>query len=84
MKVKADTDESSPAAMLASQDLAQRCKELGITTLHIKLHATGGNKTKTPGPEIFLHYSFHHVECKKIYSIIFYATKFDKKQNVFE
>ncbi|KAG0538961.1 hypothetical protein BDA96_03G281800 [Sorghum bicolor] len=26
MKVKADTDESSPAAMLASQDLAQRCK----------------------------------------------------------
>ncbi|KAG6536583.1 hypothetical protein ZIOFF_001641 [Zingiber officinale] len=24
--------------------------ELGITSLHIKLHATGGNKTKTPGP----------------------------------
>ncbi|BBH01089.1 Ribosomal protein S11 family protein [Prunus dulcis] len=51
MKVKADRDESSPyAAMLAAQDVAQRCKELGITALHIKLRATGGNKTKTPGP----------------------------------
>ncbi|KAI3853405.1 hypothetical protein MKW92_017412 [Papaver armeniacum] len=45
MKVKADRDESSPyAAMLAAQD------ELGVTALHIKLRATGGNKTKTPGP----------------------------------
>ncbi|BBN18533.1 small subunit ribosomal protein S14e [Marchantia polymorpha subsp. ruderalis] len=51
MKVKADRDESSPyAAMLAAQDVAVRCKELGITALHIKLRATGGNKTKTPGP----------------------------------
>ncbi|KAL0347025.1 UNVERIFIED_CONTAM: 40S ribosomal protein S14-3 [Sesamum calycinum] len=51
MKVKADRDESSPyAAMLAAQDVAQRCKELGINALHIKLRATGGNKTKTPGP----------------------------------
>ncbi|KAH0450547.1 hypothetical protein IEQ34_021239 [Dendrobium chrysotoxum] len=51
MKVKADRDESSPyAAMLAAQDVAQRCKELGISALHIKLRATGGNKTKTPGP----------------------------------
>ncbi|KAK4759585.1 hypothetical protein SAY87_022716 [Trapa incisa] len=51
MKVKADRDESSPyAAMLAAQDVSQRCKELGITALHIKLRATGGNKTKTPGP----------------------------------
>ena len=32
MKVKADRDESSPyAAMLAAQDVAVRCKELGIT-----------------------------------------------------
>ncbi|KVH89659.1 Ribosomal protein S11 [Cynara cardunculus var. scolymus] len=52
MKVKADRDESSPyAAMLAAQDVSQRCKELGINALHIKLRATGGNKTKTPGPE---------------------------------
>ena len=51
MKVKADRDESSPyAAMLAAQDVAERCKELGITALHIKLRATGGPRTKTPGP----------------------------------
>lgn len=51
MKVKADRDESSPyAAMLAAQDVAVRCKRLGVTALHIKLRATGGNRTKTPGP----------------------------------
>uniref|UniRef100_A0A670Z1V6 Small ribosomal subunit protein uS11 n=1 Tax=Pseudonaja textilis TaxID=8673 RepID=A0A670Z1V6_PSETE len=51
MKVKADRDESSPyAAMLAAQDVAQRCKEMGITALHIKLRATGGNRTKSPAP----------------------------------
>jgi small subunit ribosomal protein S14e len=43
MKVKADRDESSPyAAMLAAQDVAIRCKELGINALHIKIRATGG------------------------------------------
>merc|ERR1712190_557969 len=51
MKVKADRDESSTyAAMLAAQDVAVRCKEIGITALHVKLRATGGNRTKTPGP----------------------------------
>ena len=51
MKVKADRDESSPyAAMLAAQDVAEICKTYGINALHIKLRATGGNKTKTPGP----------------------------------
>merc|ERR1711883_53470 len=51
MKVKADRDESSPyAAMLAAQDVAEKVKTLGITALHIKLRATGGNRTKTPGP----------------------------------
>merc|ERR1711976_974464 len=51
MKVKADRDEASPyAAMLAAQDVAARCKQVGITALHIKLRATGGNRTKTPGP----------------------------------
>eukprot|EP01147_Barroeca_monosierra_P002228 gene2228-5238_t len=51
MKVKADRDESSPyAAMLAAQDVAVRCKELGITALHIKLRATGGVGSKTAGP----------------------------------
>uniref|UniRef100_A0A8C2M1R2 Small ribosomal subunit protein uS11 n=1 Tax=Cricetulus griseus TaxID=10029 RepID=A0A8C2M1R2_CRIGR len=51
MKVKADRDDFSPyAAMLAAQGVAQRCKELGITALHTKLRAAGGNRTKTPGP----------------------------------
>uniref|UniRef100_A0ABD2W1C3 40S ribosomal protein S14 n=1 Tax=Trichogramma kaykai TaxID=54128 RepID=A0ABD2W1C3_9HYME len=64
MKVKADRDEASPyAAMKFScndnitykifqffQDVAEKCKPLGITSLHIKLRATGGNRTKTPGP----------------------------------
>merc|ERR1711903_393987 len=51
MKVKADRDEASPyAAMLAAQDVAAKCKELGIGGLHIKMRATGGNRTKTPGP----------------------------------
>lgn len=51
MKVKADRDESSPyAAMLAAQDVAARCKELGVTALHIKVRGTGGNKSRSPGP----------------------------------
>lgn len=51
MKVKADRDESSPyAAMLAAQDVAEKCKERGITAVHVRLRATGGNRTKTPGP----------------------------------
>jgi len=51
MKVKADRDESSPyAAMMAAQDVVARLKELDITAVHIKLRATGGTKTKTPGP----------------------------------
>mmetsp|Transcript_28893 Transcript_28893/g.92793 ORF Transcript_28893/g.92793 Transcript_28893/m.92793 type:complete len:151 (+) Transcript_28893:63-515(+) len=51
MKVKADRDESSPyAAMFAAQDVAAHCKELGIGALHVKLRATGGTGTRTPGP----------------------------------
>ncbi|KAJ9466435.1 40S ribosomal protein S14 [Diplonema papillatum] len=51
MKVKADRDESSPyAAMLAAQDVAARCKDIGINALHIKMRATGGVGTKSPGP----------------------------------
>ncbi|KAG0525698.1 hypothetical protein BDA96_06G079100 [Sorghum bicolor] len=34
--------------MLAAQEDALRCKELGITAVHIEL--TGGIKTNTPGP----------------------------------
>jgi ribosomal protein S11 len=51
MKVKANRDESSPyAAMLAAQDVAVRCQALGVTSLHIKIRATGGSRSKTPGP----------------------------------
>ncbi|KAJ2776371.1 ribosomal 40S subunit protein S14B [Coemansia javaensis] len=50
MKVKADREESSPyAAMMASQDVAARCKELGITALHIKIRAMGGTRKKVFG-----------------------------------
>jgi small subunit ribosomal protein S14e len=51
MKVKADRDESSTyAAMLAAADAATRAKELGVTAVHIKIRATGGNRTKSQGP----------------------------------
>ncbi|ELP90810.1 40S ribosomal protein S14-1, putative [Entamoeba invadens IP1] len=51
MRVKADKDESSPyAAMTAAQDVAKRCKELGVTSLHIKIRGEGGVYSKTPGP----------------------------------
>ncbi|XP_038116977.1 40S ribosomal protein S14-like [Culex quinquefasciatus] len=46
MNAKADRDEAPPyAALLAAQDVADKCKSLGIT-----LRATGGNRTKNPGP----------------------------------
>uniref|UniRef100_A0A1I8FC21 Small ribosomal subunit protein uS11 n=1 Tax=Macrostomum lignano TaxID=282301 RepID=A0A1I8FC21_9PLAT len=49
MKVKADRDESSPyAAMLAAQDVAERCKTLGINALHVR--HPGYGRTRTPGP----------------------------------
>ncbi|KAL7670452.1 hypothetical protein ACOME3_005387 [Neoechinorhynchus agilis] len=51
MKVKADRDESSPyAAMLAAQDVVEKCKAVGYTALHVKIRATGGSRSKTPGP----------------------------------
>ncbi|XP_039448285.1 40S ribosomal protein S14-like [Culex pipiens pallens] len=40
MKAKTDRDEASPA-LLATQDVVEKCK---------LLRATGGNRTKTPGP----------------------------------
>ncbi|KAI9188598.1 hypothetical protein LWI28_013946 [Acer negundo] len=47
MKVKAErVDSSTYATMLAAQDVSSRCKELGITALHIKLRATGGKRPK--------------------------------------
>merc|ERR1712154_729634 len=49
MKVKADRDEQSTyAAMQAAQDVAARCKDLGIDALHIKIRAQGGIRSKMP------------------------------------
>jgi small subunit ribosomal protein S14e len=51
MQVKADRDESSPyAAMMAAHDVAEKCRQRGITALHIRLRAVGGTRTKSPGP----------------------------------
>lgn len=48
-KVKVDRDESFPyVSMIVSQGVTQRCEELGITSLCIKLRVTEGNKTNTP------------------------------------
>jgi small subunit ribosomal protein S14e len=55
MKVKADCDEPSPyVAVLALQNIARLCREVGITALHAKIRATGGTGTKTPGPGVQL------------------------------
>jgi len=35
--------------MLAAQDVAERCKQIGINALHVKLRATGGT-APDPGP----------------------------------
>ncbi|OAF67909.1 hypothetical protein A3Q56_04352 [Intoshia linei] len=51
MLVKNDRDESSPyAAMLAAQQACAKAQQLGISGVHIKLRARGGNRTKAPGP----------------------------------
>ena len=53
MKVKADRDEASPyAAMLAAQDVAVRCKELGVESLgeRQKVASVIGKASKERGP----------------------------------
>ena len=50
-EVKADRDESSPyAAMMSSQKVLAKLKEVGINALHFKIRGTGGTRTRTPGP----------------------------------
>lgn len=49
--VKADRFGGSPyAAMKAAQVVAEKLKEMGFKSVHIKVRAPGGNKSKTPGP----------------------------------
>ena len=51
MVVKAARDESSPyTAMKMAMELADKVMEKGITKIHIRVRAPGGNKQKNPGP----------------------------------
>ncbi|KAI5192555.1 small subunit ribosomal protein S14e [Nematocida sp. AWRm77] len=51
MMVKADKDESSPyAAMFATQKAVEITKAAGFNAVHVRVRASGGVKTKTPGP----------------------------------
>ncbi|MCJ2519746.1 MAG: 30S ribosomal protein S11 [Candidatus Thermoplasmatota archaeon] len=51
MVVKADKDEASPyAAMRAAERVADAAKERGIESIHVRIRATGGNKSTSPGP----------------------------------
>lgn len=50
MIVKADREEGKPyAAMQAAAKVANEVKNRGITGLHIRIRAPGGNGAKTPG-----------------------------------
>jgi small subunit ribosomal protein S11 len=49
MVVKADRDESSPyAAMQIAMNVAEQAKSKGITGVHIRVRAPGGNKQRSP------------------------------------
>src|SRR3989337_2617913 len=51
MVVRAAKDEASPyAAMKAAERVADAAREKGIDSLHVKVRAPGGNKSKSPGP----------------------------------
>lgn len=51
MVVKAAKDEASPyAAMKAAERVAEIAKEKGITNVHVKVRAPGGNRSVSPGP----------------------------------
>ncbi|MEA3201866.1 MAG: small subunit ribosomal protein [Thermoplasmata archaeon] len=51
MVVRAAKDEASPyAAMKAAERIADQIREKGIDSLHVKVRAPGGHKSKSPGP----------------------------------
>ena len=51
MVVKAARDESSLyAAMKAADQVAALIKEKGYDTLHVRVRAPGGNRSRSPGP----------------------------------
>ncbi|MFA5860751.1 MAG: 30S ribosomal protein S11 [Candidatus Thermoplasmatota archaeon] len=51
MVVRAAKDEGSPyAAMKAAERIADAAREKGIDSLHVKVRAPGGHKSRSPGP----------------------------------
>ncbi|MCA1813593.1 MAG: 30S ribosomal protein S11 [Halobacteriales archaeon] len=51
MVVKAAKDEGGPyAAMKAAERIADEAREKGIDSMHVKVRAPGGHKSKSPGP----------------------------------
>lgn len=51
MVVKAAKDEASPyAAMRAAERIADAARDKGIDSLHVKVRAPGGSKSRSPGP----------------------------------
>ena len=51
MTVKAARDESSPyTAMQMTNVLADKLRDMGISGVHVRIRAPGGNKQKSPGP----------------------------------
>jgi small subunit ribosomal protein S11 len=51
MVVRAAKDEASPyAAMKAAERIADQVREKGIDSLHVKVRAPGGHKSRSPGP----------------------------------
>jgi len=51
MNLKSDRDEASLyAAVLAAQDVAEKCRSLGISALHIKLEQLVKTKQKNSRP----------------------------------
>lgn len=51
MVVRSDKDQAKPyAAMKAAKRVAEVAKEKGITHIHVRIRAPGGNKAPSPGP----------------------------------
>ncbi len=51
MVTKADREESSPyTAMQMATLLADKIRDKGVTGIHIKVRAPGGNMQRSPGP----------------------------------
>ncbi len=51
MVTKAAREESSPyTAMQMATQLADKIRDKGVTGIHIKVRAPGGNKQRSPGP----------------------------------